>query len=195
MTRATPHCVAYSIAPKVPDNVRSALVQGRDHLRAARQDVSRQQRRWDRRFSRADREARLSPGAGRHRDLAAALLSSPLRDDGYDIADYYDVNPNYGTLDDFRAFLAAAHERGLRVITELVINHTSDQNPVVPEIAPRRARLARARAVCLERYAGKIQGRAHHLQGFRDLELVVGSGGESVLLASLLFASARFEFR
>ena len=54
---------------------------------------------------------------------------SPLRDDGYDIADYYDVNPNYGTLDDFRAFLAEAHKRGLRVITELVINHTSDQNP------------------------------------------------------------------
>ncbi len=54
---------------------------------------------------------------------------SPLRDDGYDIADYFDVNPHYGTLADFRAFLAAAHERGLRVITELVINHTSDQNP------------------------------------------------------------------
>ena len=54
---------------------------------------------------------------------------SPLRDDGYDIADYFDVNPKYGTLDDFRAFLDAAHERGLRVITELVINHTSDQNP------------------------------------------------------------------
>jgi maltose alpha-D-glucosyltransferase/alpha-amylase len=54
---------------------------------------------------------------------------SPLRDDGYDIADYFDVNPSFGTLDDFRAFLKAAHERGLRVITELVINHTSDQNP------------------------------------------------------------------
>ncbi len=54
---------------------------------------------------------------------------SPLRDDGYDIADYYDVNPNYGTVEDFRAFLDAAHQRGLRVITELVINHTSDQNP------------------------------------------------------------------
>jgi maltose alpha-D-glucosyltransferase / alpha-amylase len=54
---------------------------------------------------------------------------SPLRDDGYDIADYLDVNPNYGTLEDFRAFLDAAHQRGLRVITELVINHTSDQNP------------------------------------------------------------------
>src|ERR1700719_4389952 len=54
---------------------------------------------------------------------------SPMRDDGYDIADYFDVNPNYGTLEDFRAFLKAAHERDLRVITELVINHTSDQNP------------------------------------------------------------------
>ncbi len=54
---------------------------------------------------------------------------SPMRDDGYDIADYFDVNPTFGTLGDFKAFLAAAHERGLRVITELVINHTSDQNP------------------------------------------------------------------
>src|SRR5437899_7595380 len=54
---------------------------------------------------------------------------SPLKDDGYDIANYLDVNPNFGTLDDFRAFLDAAPERGLRVITELVINHTSDQNP------------------------------------------------------------------
>jgi maltose alpha-D-glucosyltransferase/alpha-amylase len=54
---------------------------------------------------------------------------SPLRDDGYDIADYFDVNPNFGTLDDFRAFLDEAHARNLRVITELVINHTSDQNP------------------------------------------------------------------
>ncbi|MGB7370573.1 maltose alpha-D-glucosyltransferase [Erythrobacter sp.] len=54
---------------------------------------------------------------------------SPRRDDGYDIADYYDVSPDYGTLDDFRAFVEAAHERGIRVITELVINHTSDQHP------------------------------------------------------------------
>jgi len=54
---------------------------------------------------------------------------SPQRDDGYDIADYVDVNPNFGTLDDFRALLDAAHARNLRVITELVINHTSDQNP------------------------------------------------------------------
>src|SRR3954462_3105964 len=54
---------------------------------------------------------------------------SPQRDDGYDIADYRDVHPDYGTLDDFRRFVQEAHRRGLRVITELVINHTSDQHP------------------------------------------------------------------
>lgn len=54
---------------------------------------------------------------------------SPLKDDGYDIADYITVNPQYGSLKDFREFLDAAHDRGLRVITELVVNHTSDQHP------------------------------------------------------------------
>jgi len=54
---------------------------------------------------------------------------SPLKDDGYDIADYCAVNPDYGTLSDFRRFLREAHRRGIRVITELVINHTSDQHP------------------------------------------------------------------
>jgi len=54
---------------------------------------------------------------------------SPQRDDGYDVSDYENVHPSYGTLDDFRAFLAEAHRRGLRVITELVVNHTSDQHP------------------------------------------------------------------
>jgi maltose alpha-D-glucosyltransferase/alpha-amylase len=53
---------------------------------------------------------------------------SPLRDDGYDISDYFSVNPLYGTLEDFQELLSEAHKRGLRVITELVINHTSDQN-------------------------------------------------------------------
>jgi maltose alpha-D-glucosyltransferase/alpha-amylase len=55
--------------------------------------------------------------------------ASPLLDDGYDIADYTAVHPDYGTLDDFKAFVTAAHERGLKVITDLVMNHTSDQHP------------------------------------------------------------------
>ena len=54
---------------------------------------------------------------------------SPLRDDGYDISDYRSINPSYGSMKDFRAFLQEAHRRGLRVITELVINHTSDAHP------------------------------------------------------------------
>jgi maltose alpha-D-glucosyltransferase / alpha-amylase len=54
---------------------------------------------------------------------------SPLRDDGYDIADYRSINPSYGNMRDFKTFVSEAHKRGLRVITELVINHTSDQHP------------------------------------------------------------------
>jgi maltose alpha-D-glucosyltransferase/alpha-amylase len=54
---------------------------------------------------------------------------SPLKDDGYDLADYHNIHADYGTLHDFKHFLYEAHERGIRVITELVINHTSDQHP------------------------------------------------------------------
>ncbi len=54
---------------------------------------------------------------------------SPQRDGGYDISDYYNINPDYGNLNQFRKFMRKAHERGLKVITELVINHTSDQHP------------------------------------------------------------------
>jgi maltose alpha-D-glucosyltransferase/alpha-amylase len=54
---------------------------------------------------------------------------SPLRDDGYDIADYRAINPAYGTMHEFRHFVAEAHKRNIRIITELVINHTSDQHP------------------------------------------------------------------
>ncbi len=69
------------------------------------------------------------------RDLGVTALwllpfyPSPLRDDGYDISDYTDIHPSYGTLHDFRVFLREAHARGLRIITELVLNHTSDRHP------------------------------------------------------------------
>jgi maltose alpha-D-glucosyltransferase / alpha-amylase len=69
------------------------------------------------------------------KDLGATALwllpfyPSPLRDDGYDIADYASVHPAYGTLGDFKQLLREAHRRGLHVITELVLNHTSDQHP------------------------------------------------------------------
>ncbi len=57
------------------------------------------------------------------------FLESPLKDDGYDIADYFKVLPIHGDLDDFKAFLDEAHARGMRVVTELILNHTSDQHP------------------------------------------------------------------
>ncbi len=56
------------------------------------------------------------------------MYPSPLRDDGYDIADYYAIHPDYGTLEDFQKLIDAAHARGIRIITELVVNHTSDQH-------------------------------------------------------------------
>ena len=57
------------------------------------------------------------------------FFPSPLKDDGYDISDYLNVHPSYGTLEDFQAFVAAAHDRNLQVLVELVVNHTSDQHP------------------------------------------------------------------
>src|SRR5438309_8824 len=54
---------------------------------------------------------------------------SPMRDGGYDISDYYDVNPEYGTVEDVRRLVEEAHRRGMRVIMDLVVNHTSDQHP------------------------------------------------------------------
>jgi len=57
------------------------------------------------------------------------FFPSPLRDDGYDISDYRSVHPSYGALDDFKIFLEAAHQRGIRVIIEMVLNHTSNQHP------------------------------------------------------------------
>ena len=72
------------------------------------------------------------------------FFPSPLRDDGYDISDYISVNPSYGTIADFQAFLDAAHERNMQVMIELVINHTSDQHPwfqaarLAPQGSPER---------------------------------------------------------
>lgn len=57
------------------------------------------------------------------------IYPSPLKDDGYDIADYYNIHPDYGTIEDFNALIKQAHQRGLRVIADLVLNHTSDQHP------------------------------------------------------------------
>jgi maltose alpha-D-glucosyltransferase/alpha-amylase len=57
------------------------------------------------------------------------IYASPLRDDGYDVSDFYSLHPDYGTMQDFQMLVAEAHRRGLRIITDLVMNHTSDQHP------------------------------------------------------------------
>ena len=57
------------------------------------------------------------------------IYPSPLKDDGYDIADFKSIHPNYGTLDDLKDLIAAAHDAGIKIIMELVLNHTSDQHP------------------------------------------------------------------
>jgi maltose alpha-D-glucosyltransferase / alpha-amylase len=57
------------------------------------------------------------------------MYASPLRDGGYDIADFFLIHPDYGTVEDFRAFVEAAHQRGIRVIADLVMNHTSNEHP------------------------------------------------------------------
>ena len=81
---------------------------------------------------------------------------SPRRDDGYDIADYRAVHPEYGSLNDVRRLIAAAHERGLRVITELVVNHTSDQHPWF-----QRARHARPGSVARNFYVWSDQDQKY----------------------------------
>jgi maltose alpha-D-glucosyltransferase/alpha-amylase len=81
---------------------------------------------------------------------------SPLRDDGYDIADYKDVNPRYGTTRQFRDFVKAAHKWGLKVITELVINHTSDQHPWF-----QRARAAKKGSAARDYYVWSDDDKAY----------------------------------
>ena len=120
---------------------------------------------------------------------------SPGRDDGYDISDYRRINPDFGTMKDFRRFITEAKRRGLRVITELVVNHTSDQHPWF-----KRARRSRAEQRCpqlvrLERHRPEVPRHAHHLHRHREVQLGLGSGGRRLLLAPVLLASAGSQLR
>ena len=103
------------------------------------------------------------------------MYPSPLRDGGYDIADFYDVHPDYGTVEDFRSLVEAAHQRGIRVIADLVDEPHLERPPVVPggALAPR---LAEARLVRLVGHRRALPGRADHLPRHRAVELDVGSG-------------------
>ncbi len=103
---------------------------------------------------------------------------SPLKDDGYDIADYCGVHPMCGTLGDFKTFLGAAHQRGLRVITELVLNHTSDQHPWF-----QRARRAKPGSRWRNYYVWSDDPQKYRLgaKGSRSLRKNVGTSATQAL--------------
>ena len=119
------------------------------------------------------------------------FFPSPLRDDGYDIADYLNVHPSYGTLDDFKAFVRAAHERAHQGPDRA--RHQPHLGPasLVPARAPCAARIARARVLRLERHRQEVSRDADHLFRYRKVQLDLRSGRRAVLLAPLLLASAR----
>ena len=79
------------------------------------------------------------------------IYASPLKDDGYDIADFRQIHPTIGTVADFEALTKAAHARGIRIIADLVINHTSDQHPWFQE-GEARSLITQAKLLCLERH-------------------------------------------
>ena len=122
------------------------------------------------------------------------FYDSPLRDGGYDIRDFRTVLPEFGTVEDFVTLLDEAHKRGIRVITDLVMNHTSDTAPVVPGVAapPRRA-LRRLLRLVRRRHA--LPRRADHLRRHRAVELDLRPGARAVLLAPVLLPPARPELR
>ena len=120
---------------------------------------------------------------------------SPLLDDGYDIADYFHINPDYGTLADFKQLLREAHRRDIRIITELVINHTSEPARMVSAVPAGQARLALAGLLRLERHDRQVPRRADHLHRLRELQLGLGPRRPGLLLAPVLQSSARPELR
>ena len=100
---------------------------------------------------------------------------SPLRDGGYDIADFTAVHPDYGNVDDVHELIEAAHARRIRVIADLVMNHTSNDHPWFQESrSSGRGLRTQARLVRVVGHGPSLRGRTDHLHRHRDLELDVG---------------------
>ncbi len=122
------------------------------------------------------------------------FFKSPLRDGGYDVSDYTSVLPEFGDLADFVEFVDAAHQRGMRVIIDIVMNHTSDQHPWFQESRTDPRRAVRR----LLRLGGRRQavpGRPDHLRRHRGLQLDLRPGAQAVLLAPLLLPPAGPQLR
>ena len=115
----------------------------------------------------------------------APFQPSPNRDDGYDITDYYGVDPRYGSLGDFVEFMHQAKKRGIRVIIDLVVNHTSDEHPWFQE-ARAEPGLAVPRLVRLveEAAAGLEQGHGLPRRAEGDVDATTGGAGSTTTTAS-----------
>jgi len=96
------------------------------------------------------------------------VYPSPLKDDGYDISNYYDIHPTYGTLDDFKSLVDEAHKRNIRIIMDLVLNHTSDEHPWF------RAALANPRSIFRDYYVWSESSL-----DFRDARIIFTDTEES----------------
>ena len=122
------------------------------------------------------------------------FYQSPLRDGGYDISDFFTVLPEYGDLGDAVELVEEAHRRGIRVIADMVMNHTSDQHPWFQE-SPPGPHQPQGRLVRVERRRPALVRGPHHLRRHRDVELDVGPAARAVLLAPLLPPPARPQLR
>ena len=116
------------------------------------------------------------------------MYPSPLLDDGYDISGFLEIHPDLGTVNDFRNFVDAAHARGMKVISDLVLNHTSDQHPWFQE-ARSESGLPEARLLCLVRRPRCLQWRSGHFHRHRTLKLDLRSCGRAVFLAPVFLSS------
>ena len=122
------------------------------------------------------------------------FFKSPLRDGGYDISDFFEIQPDYGTVDDVRDFIEAAHQRGIRVIADLVMNHTSSDHPWFQEARSSPDNPKRDWYVWSDTPT-PLRGGADHLHRHRDLELDLGRPGPGLLLAPLLLPPAGPQLR
>ena len=122
------------------------------------------------------------------------FFTSPLRDGGYDVADYTNILPEVGTVEDFHDFLDEAHERGIRVIIDFVMNHTSDAHPWFQASREDPDGPVR-RLLRLVRHRRALRGRPDHLRRHRAVELDLGPGPPAVLLAPVLLPPAGPQLR
>ena len=122
------------------------------------------------------------------------FMTSPLRDGGYDVADYTNILPEVGTVEDFHNFLDAAHQRGIRVIIDFVMNHTSDAHPWFQASREDPDGPVR-RLLRLVRHRRALRGRPGDLRRHRAVELDLGPGAPAVLLAPVLLPPAGPQLR